>query len=265
MATTIFVVDAFTNKAFSGNPAAVCVLADAANATWMQQVAAEMNLSETAFLHPHEDGYSLRWFTPNTEVDLCGHATLASAHILWEAEHADSKQPIKFYTKSGVLSAAKKGEWIELDFPAEPPGEVKMYPKELVAALGIEPLYVGRNRFDYLVEIESEETLKELKPDFSLLQQLETRGIIVTSKSLSNEFDFVSRSFFPAIGIQEDPVTGSAHCCLAPYWQKKITKDHFLAHQASERGGTLKIHLQEDRVLISGQAITTLKSELLHN
>ncbi|TPE68869.1 PhzF family phenazine biosynthesis protein [Halalkalibacterium halodurans] len=263
MTTPIYVVDAFTNQAFKGNPAAVCVLPTSRDDIWMQHVASEMNLSETAFLHPYQDGYSLRWFTPNTEVDLCGHATLASARILWELDHISAEQPITFYTKSGILTASKRGEWIELDFPSEQPKQENVYPNELIDGLGIQPLYVGRNRFDYLIEIDSEQRLKELNPNFSLLEQIDTRGIIVTSKSTSTEYDFISRCFFPAVGVNEDPVTGSAHCCLGPYWQEKLNKNEFLAYQASKRGGILKIKLQHDRVFLLGQAITVLRSELL--
>ncbi|WP_332634442.1 PhzF family phenazine biosynthesis protein [Halalkalibacter flavus] len=264
MTTPIYVVDAFTNQAFKGNPAAVCVLSTSQDDIRMQNVATEMNLSETAFLHPYQDGYSLRWFTPNTEVDLCGHATLASAHILWELGHMNSEQPIKFYTKSGVLTACKSGEWIELDFPSEQPKQENIYPNELIDGLGIQPIYVGRNRFDYLIEIDSDQMLRGLNPNFSLLEQIDTRGIIVTSKSTSNEYDFISRCFFPAVGVNEDPVTGSAHCCLGPYWQEKLNKNEFLAYQASKRGGILKIKLHNDRVFLLGQAITILRSELLN-
>lgn len=263
MPISIYVVDAFTNQVFKGNPAAVCVLSSPKDEVWMQNVAAEMNLSETAFLHPQQDGYSLRWFTPSTEVDLCGHATLASAHILWELGYANSEQPITFYTKSGLLTASKDGEWIELNFPAEPPGQVAAYPNELMEGLGIQPLFVGRNRFDYLIEIESERVLRELKPNFSLLQQIDTRGIIVTSKSTTNEFDFISRCFFPAVGVDEDPVTGSAHCCLGPYWENKLDKNEFIAYQASKRGGVLKVKLHNNRVVLSGQAVTVLECELV--
>ncbi|QPA31326.1 PhzF family phenazine biosynthesis protein [Thermaerobacillus caldiproteolyticus] len=263
MPISIYVVDAFTNQVFKGNPAAVCVLSSPKDEVWMQNVAAEMNLSETAFLHPQQDGYSLRWFTPSTEVDLCGHATLASAHILWELGYANSEQPITFYTKSGLLTASKDGEWIELNFPAEPPEQVAAYPNELMEGLGIQPLFVGRNRFDYLIEIESERVLRELKPNFSLLQQIDTRGIIVTSKSTTNEFDFISRCFFPAVGVDEDPVTGSAHCCLGPYWENKLDKNEFIAYQASKRGGVLKVKLHSNRVVLSGQAVTVLECELV--
>ncbi|UOF90325.1 PhzF family phenazine biosynthesis protein [Fodinisporobacter ferrooxydans] len=260
MALPIYVIDAFTDKAFKGNPAAVCLTPDPLDDVQMQNIAAEMNLSETAFLFPHQDGYSLRWFTPNTEVELCGHATLASAHILWEMKVLPIDGQANFYTKSGRLTAKKDGAWIQLNFPAEPAAECG-YPAELIDALQINPIYVGRNRFDYLIEIESEDMLKNLNPNFSLLEKIQTRGVLVTSKS--DEFDFISRCFFPAVGVNEDPVTGSAHCCLAPYWSKKLQKNEFYAYQASKRGGILKIQLNEDRVLMAGQAVTVIKCECL--
>ncbi|RSK49137.1 PhzF family phenazine biosynthesis protein [Bacillus canaveralius] len=169
-------------------------------------------------------------------------------------------QQANFYTKSGLLTATKNGSWIQLNFPAEPIIESE-YPSELIEALNISPIYVGRNRFDYFIEIESENVIKNLSPNFSLLGTIQTRGIIVTSKS--NEFDFISRCFFPAAGVNEDPVTGSAHCGLAPYWSRKLNKTEMYAYQASARGGVLKINLQNDRVVMAGQAATVMKSELL--
>lgn len=260
MALPIYVVDAFTDQAFKGNPAAVCLTSDPLDDAQMQSIAAEMNLSETAFLFPYQDGYSLRWFTPSTEVELCGHATLASAHILWEMGVLSIDQQANFYTKSGLLTAIKDHTWIQLNFPAEPEAE-STYPSELMDALQINPIYVGRNRFDYLIEIESEDTLKNLNPNFSLLGKVQTRGIIVTSKSA--EFDFISRCFFPAVGVNEDPVTGSAHCCLAPYWSKKLKKNELYAYQASTRGGILKMIVDHDRVIMAGKAVTVMRSELL--
>jgi PhzF family phenazine biosynthesis protein len=260
MALTIYVVDAFTEKAFKGNPAAVCLTSEPLDDVLMQSIAEEMNLSETAFLSPQQDGYSLRWFTPNTEVELCGHATLASAHTLWETEILPKVQQANFYTKSGLLTASKDGSWIQLNFPVEPVSESE-YPFELIEALNVEPIYVGRNRFDYFIEIESEDVVKNLSPNFSMLRTIKTRGVNVTSKS--NDFDFISRCFFPALGVNEDPVTGSAHCGLAPYWSKKLNKTQMYAYQASARGGILKIDLQKDRVLMAGQAATVMKGELL--
>lgn len=263
MSLAIYQVDAFTNKPFFGNPAAVCVLPEPATESWMQQVASEMNLSETAFLHRQEDGYRLRWFTPKNEVDLCGHATLASAHILWELKLLEQDREARFYSNSGLLSARKQGDWIELNFPAEPE-QTTQAPANLADALGVEPVYIGKNRFDYLVEVDDEEVVKKLKPDFTKLSSITARGIIVTSRTEKySKHDFVSRFFAPAEGINEDPVTGSAHCCLGPYWAGKLNKNEFVAYQASERGGEVKVRLEHDRVYLSGQAVTTLKGELL--
>ncbi len=258
----IYIVDAFTDKPFSGNPAAVCILNEIKDDEWMQKVASEMNLSETAFLYKEHDGYSLRWFTPTVEINLCGHATLASAHILWETGAEDPTQKLRFFTRSGALTAVKKGDWIELNFPSEP--EEQCDPPELLAqALGVDMLYVGYNRFDYLVEVENEEVIRSLKPDFQLLEKLGARGILVTSRANNDEYDFVSRCFFPSEGIPEDPVTGSAHCCLAPYWQRKLDKEHFNAAQLSARGGSLKVSIEGNRILLLGQAVTVLKGSLV--
>ncbi len=224
MKPAIFHVDAFTDKPFAGNPAGVCILQEQYDDDWMQKVAQEMNLSETAFLYRENDGFNLRWFTPAVEVDLCGHATLASAHVLWEAGYLKPDQQVRFYTRSGLLTAMRKGDWIELDFPAEPE-EKASSPPELVEALGVTPKYVGRNRFDYLVEVDSEETVRNLKPDFTLLGKIPVRGVIVTGPATSQGFDFVSRFFAPGVGINEDPVTGSAHCCLGHFWGKRLNKN----------------------------------------
>lgn len=264
MAQVITQVDAFTNKPFGGNPAAVCILPQAAATEWMQQIAAEMNLAETAFLYRQDDGYNLRWFTPKVEVALCGHATLASAHVLWETGQLQPDQTANFYTKSGLLTATRQGNWIELNFP-EKPANVAEPPTGLLEALGVkQPLYVGKAQFDYLVAVASEEIVRNLKPDFSALKAVDTRGVIVTSRSSSGEFDFVSRFFAPAVGIDEDPVTGSAHCCLGPYWQSRLNKREFLAYQASERGGVLQVQVQGDRVLLKGQAVIILRGELVN-
>jgi len=261
MALEIFQADAFTNRPYSGNPAAVCVLSEPAEAVWMQNVANEMNLSETAFLYRQEDGYNLRWFTPQVEVDLCGHATLASAHILWEIGQVPVTDPIRFYSRSGLLTAARNAAWIELNFPAEPEEEAEM-PDQLVTALGVSCTYVGKNRFDYLVEVESEETVRHLQPDYTLLGSISGRGFMVTSKSASKEFDFVSRFFAPAAGINEDPVTGSAHCCLGPHWEKKLGKKEMIAYQASARGGVVRVRMEDERVVLGGQAVTVMKGIL---
>jgi len=262
MSVKIYHVDAFTAKAFKGNPAAVCVLEHPKIDTWMQNVAMEMNLSETAFLIRQGDGYNLRWFTPKVDVDLCGHGTLAGAHILFESGGVRHDTIIKFYTRSGPLTATLDDGWIELNFPSTPDEEVSA-PDGLTVALGVEACHVGKTQFDYIVEVASEEIVKNLNPDFDALCRVQTRGIIVTSRAGSGEFDFVSRFFCPILGIREDPVTSSAHCCLGPYWAKKLNKKEFVAYQASERGGIIRIRVDGDRVYLSGQAVTVLKAELL--
>ena len=262
MGLTIFQVDAFTAKPFAGNPAAVCVLPRPMDDNWMQNVAREMNLSETAFLFRQEDGFRLRWFTPAVEVDLCGHATLASAHILWEMGHARAGEQVRFHTRSGILSAERKGDWIEMDFPAKPE-EPAPEPAGLAEALGVGIKYLGRNQFDYLVEVDSEEIVHRIKPDFTLLMTLPVRGVIVTSPSSAQEYDFVSRFFAPRVGVNEDPVTGSAHCCLGPFWANRLHKNEFIAYQASPRGGVLRVRVKGARVILGGQAVTVLRGELL--
>ena len=255
-------VDAFTDTPFSGNPAVVCFLPDERDPAWMQQVAREMNLSETAFLVSQADGHALRWFTPEVEVDLCGHATLAAAHALWETDTLDADTPARFHTRSGLLTATKHGEWIELDFPALPDQAIAP-PPGLAEALGVSPTYVGQNRFDLLVEVASEEELRALTPNANLLRTLSTRGIIVTCRSSTDEYDFVSRFFGPAVGITEDPVTGSAHCCLGPYWSKRLGKHEFVALQASERSGVIRVRTDGDRVALAGQAVTVMQGTLV--
>ena len=263
MPLTITQVDAFTGEPFGGNPAAVCLLPAPADASWMQRVAREMNLSETAFLVRRDDGtFDLRWFTPSVEVDLCGHATLASAHVLWERHHLAPDAPAVFRTRSGRLSAVLRGAGIEIDFPAEP-DEPAAVPDGLADALGAEPTYVGRNRFDYLVEVDAETAVRRLTPDFRRLGEIDARGVIVTARAESDGFDFVSRFFAPRTGIDEDPVTGSAHCCLGPYWRRRLDRDTFTAWQASERGGLVRVVVRGHRVMLSGQAVTVLRGELL--
>ena len=262
MSQTIFQVDAFTDQMFAGNPAAVCIMPESADEDWMQNIAAEMNLSETAFLHRQKDGYNLRWFTPNVEVDLCGHATLASAHILWETGSIAGDEQARFFTRSGLLTAVRRGAWVEMDFPSVPELETQA-PPNLADALGVSLKYVGRNDFDYLVEVESEEVVRSLKPDFTLLSTVSGRGFCVTSRADSSQFDFISRFFAPAVGVNEDPVTGSAHCCLGPFWGKKLGKNEFTAYQASARGGVVRVRLEGDRVILGGQAVSVMKAELL--
>ncbi len=262
MGLTIFQVDAFTKEPFRGNPAGVCILPGPGDEGWMQNVAREMNLSETAFLYQQEDGFNLRWFTPALEVELCGHATLASAHILWEAGHLKPDEGARFHTLSGLLTAERAGDWIELDFPAEPEAPATP-PDDLPRALGVRPKYVGANRFDYLVEVDSEETVRNMKPDFTLLGRISTRGVMVTSRAASPEYDFISRFFAPGVGINEDPVTGSAHCCLGPFWSNRLGRNEFVAYQASARGGIVRVRVSGERVHLGGQAITVLRGELL--
>jgi PhzF family phenazine biosynthesis protein len=262
MTVPLFHVDAFTDRPFAGNPAAVCLLNEPRPDAWMQQVAAEMNLSETAFLMKQEDGFRLRWFTPKVEVDLCGHATLASAHVLWQESHARPNETIHFHTRSGLLKAVRSADAIELDFPLTPE-EPTTAPPGLAGALSVEFKYVGKGRFDYLVEVDSETTLRNLAPNFRLLYTLPVRGLIVTSRSARPDFDFVSRFFAPGAGIDEDPVTGSAHCCLATYWRKQLHKDTFVAYQASARGGVVRVRISGDRAILGGQAVTVSRGELL--
>lgn len=261
MSLRIVQVDAFTNRPFAGNPAAVCVLPEPRSAEWMASVAQEMNLSETAFLVRREDGWDLRWFTPTVEVDLCGHATLASAHVLWESGALAADAQAVFFTKSGKLTADRRGEWIELDFPSRP--SISASPPEgLAAALGVDVLGTFMSRGDVVVDVASESVVRGMKPDFALLGRVPARGIIVTAKADSPEHDIVSRFFVPSQGIDEDPVTGSAHCCLAPHWVPRLGKADFIAYQASARGGVVRVGLRGDRVLLGGQAITILTGEL---
>jgi PhzF family phenazine biosynthesis protein len=221
-----------------------------------------MNLSETAFLVQTSNGFDLRWFTPKVEVDLCGHATLASAQVLWQQGWAKPGAELRFSTRSGILKAARRGEDLELDFPLKPeePAEA---PPGLVAALGVQPIYLGQNQFDYLVEVESEAVLRSTSPDFKRLAAVPVRGIILTSRSADPRYDFVSRFFAPAAGIDEDPVTGSAHCCLGPFWRKRLGQSDFLAYQASARGGVVKVRVTEDRAFLGGRAVIVATGELL--
>ena len=262
MSLDLFQVDAFTDRPFAGNPAAVCLLDGPREAGWMQDVAREMNLSETAFLEPTGDGFGLRWFTPAIEVELCGHATLASAHVLWETGTLDPAATARFHTLSGLLTARRDGEWITLDFPAKPVEEVRP-PEGLAEAFGAEPLFVGRSKFDYLLELPSEEAVRSADPDFRRLASLPVRGVIITSRASSAPFDFISRFFAPGSGVDEDPVTGSAHCTLGPYWAARLGKEDFLAYQASARGGIVRVRVVGDRVRLGGQAVTVLRGRLV--
>jgi PhzF family phenazine biosynthesis protein len=263
MGIRIVQVDAFTGEAFGGNPAAVCVLREAPTDEWMRNVAREMNLSETAYLVPQDGGYNLRWFTPAVEVALCGHATVASAHVLWQDGHLPHGKQARFHTKSGLLTADQRGEWIELDFPAKL-ADAAEPPPTLLSSLGVKHArFVGKNAFDYLVELESEEEVRALSPDHTTLRSLPVRGVIVTARASMPGFDFVSRFFAPGSGIDEDPVTGSAHTALGPYWSGRLGKSEFIAFQASARGGVVKVRVEGDRVKLGGQAVTVMTGELL--
>jgi PhzF family phenazine biosynthesis protein len=264
-------VDAFTDRPFSGNPAAVCVMSQAADAAWMQDVAREMNLSETAFLVPAGAGdFDLRWFTPTVEVELCGHATLASAHVLWEDGHS-ADESIRFHTRSGVLGARRDDPWIELDFPSLPPivGDVG---DEIIELVGGTPVVrargnVGGGMSGYFLEYESEEEVRGLKPDFSRLADVPDGYVLVTAPATMDGYDFVSRFFGPPAGVDEDPVTGSAHCSLGPWWQAKLGKDELMGFQCSARGGTVRVRVGgntgADRVRLGGRAVTVLRGELV--
>jgi len=274
MSLRIFQVDAFTEKPFAGNPAGVCLLDHPMNDSWMQNVAAEMNLPETAFLLKQKDGWSLRWFTPKVEVDLCGHATLATAHVLAEIGLLKEGGEAGFHTRSGLLTARSTSGGLELNFPAKPEqpasapaGLLEAFKVDLPKAEGLREvhlsvLYVGKNQFDYLIEVETEEMIRGLAPDFERLKLVEARGVMVTARSSNPEFDIVSRFFAPAAGINEDPVTGSAHCCLGPYWMKKLGKSTLRAFQSSARGGILEVEVDGDRVLLRGKAVTVFEGKL---
>ncbi|HEX6924041.1 MAG TPA: PhzF family phenazine biosynthesis protein [Longimicrobiaceae bacterium] len=262
MGIRITQVDAFTDRPFTGNPAAVTILSDIPSDSWMQDVAREMNLSETAFLLPHDDGFDLRWFTPTAEVDLCGHATLASAHVLWTEGHLSPGTPARFYTRSGLLTARQDGNWIELDFPLLPARECPV-PDHLVEALGVVPRWVGASQSDLLVLVDNEKQVRSLTPDFSLLRRIDVRGVIVTAEAVSGGSDFVSRFFAPRVGIDEDPVTGSAHCTLAPFWEERLGRMGLIGYQVSARGGKVRTRVRGDRAILAGQAVSVMQAELL--
>jgi len=255
-------IDAFTDRPFTGNPAAVCFLDEPRGADWMQSVAAEMNLSETAFVVPEDGAFALRWFTPTIEVDLCGHATLASAHALWAEGVVDEDDPIGFETKSGTLTCTCDGDLIELDFPATLV-EATEPPAGLLDALGVSPTYVGRSKFDTFILADSEDALRTLRPDVAALREMDMRGVIVTSETEDPQFDFISRYFAPGAGIDEDPVTGSAHCCLGPFWAERLGKTDMTGYQASARGGIVRVRMANDRVFLGGKAVTVLKGTLV--
>ena len=260
----LYQVDAFTDAPFHGNPAGVCLLPAPRSAEWMLQVAAEMNLSETAFLVKQSEGFDLRWFTPTVEIELCGHATLASAQVLYEKRIAAPGDTLQFHTLSGVLRATQSQGWVQLDFPAR-----KLIPcseNEIVsAALQLVPEECYQSGENLLYVLEDESAVHHLAPDFGALARAPFHGIIVTAPANGGKFDFVSRFFAPAIGINEDPVTGSSHCTLTPYWQERLHKDYLQAYQASSRGGELAVHASGERVYISGQAVTVFETRLWTN
>ena len=255
------VINTFTEEPFRGNPAAVCFLTEEKETKWMQLVAKEINLPTTAFIHFTNHQWQLRWFTTTTEIPICGHGTLASASFLWEKGLISKDEVISFQTISGVLKARFVDGWVQLQFPAML--EEKTNPPELLLkALGVQPVYNGRSQLDYLVEVESEEMVRDLKPNIDLIAQLPVRGVIVTSPSKTNEFDFISRFFSPSHGIIEDYVNGSSHCCLGPYWKRRLNKTELTAYQASDRGGILKVKVLDHNVFLSGQAVTIFEGKL---
>lgn len=257
----IFIVDTFANVLFKGNPAAVVLLEEPADADWMQKVAMEMNQAETAFVTPQEKGFGLRWFTPTVEVDLCGHATLASAHILWKLHKLSKHDHIAFQTRSGWLICTRNEQTIQLDFPALESKPCQDAP-DLLDALHVKNGIILQNKMDYMVVVSDEPTVRELKPNMQALAEIKSRGVIVTAASVNPSIDFVSRFFAPSCGIPEDPVTGSAHCALAPYWAEQLGKNPLVGYQASPRGGYVHVEVKGDRVLLRGQAVTFLKGEL---
>jgi PhzF family phenazine biosynthesis protein len=262
MAPVLYVVDAFTNQPFQGNPAAVCILENPCDEIWMRNVAREMNLAETAFAHPIDGGFSLRWLTPKVEVDLCGHATLATAYVLWHSGRLRPDESADFHTRSGWLACRQNDGWIEMDFPALGTESCEV-PQGLLAAIHAQPLSFHKTSMDYLVEVASESQVRELIVDMNAIANYPVRGLIVTAKSDSSEYDFVSRFFAPACGVNEDPVTGSAHCALGPYWARKLGKESLVAYQASERGGVVRMQTSKDRILLKGQAVLMSKVEFV--
>jgi PhzF family phenazine biosynthesis protein len=258
----IYIVDSFTNKPFAGNPAAVYIHDEPLEDSFMLSIANELNLSETAFVQAIQEGFALRWFTPATEVELCGHATLAAAHILYEQGIVSDGEEIAFHTLSGQLGASRKDGLITLDFPQEAPQPVTP-PSLLLEAILAEAVYIGKNRFDYVLELDSAAAVRSLSPDFVKMAKVESRGVIVTARSDQENFDIISRCFYPQVGINEDPVTGSAHCALGPYWQAKLKKDSIQAYQASSRGGEMLLEMKNGRILLKGNAVSVFESRLL--
>ncbi|MDD4138497.1 MAG: PhzF family phenazine biosynthesis protein [Methanoregula sp.] len=262
MQAELHLVDAFTSSPFRGNTAGVCIPDGPADPAWMQQVAVELKHSETAFLFPEGENWNLRWFTPAKEIELCGHATLAAASVLYSTGRVPGVKAIVFETLSGNLTVRQDGDWISMDFPAEPAASSMAIPG-LGQALGVEPLYTSRTRFDILVELPLADDVCSLDPDMNALSALRARGFIVTAASDLPHFDFVSRFFAPSIGVPEDPVTGSAHCSLGPYWGAKLNKTELVGFQCSARGGSVRVRLAGDRVILEGHAVHVFSGKLL--
>ncbi|MBI1947936.1 MAG: PhzF family phenazine biosynthesis protein [Deltaproteobacteria bacterium] len=261
MSRPLWLIDAFTDHPFAGNPAAVTFLDEPKDDAWHHAVAAEMNQAETAFLSPHADGFGLRWFTPAVEVDLCGHATLASAHFLFETGRVPTGGTARFHTKSGVLTATRADGLIALDFPATPAVDAPT-PAELVEALGVTPEWVGRSIFDVVCRYADAANVRSMKPDMARLARVPARGVIVTAPGDTPGVDFVSRFFGPEVAVPEDPVTGSAHCALGPLWAERLGKTSLCGYQASARGGFVQVEVLGARVRLGGRAVTVVKGEL---
>ncbi|MBI1846703.1 MAG: PhzF family phenazine biosynthesis protein [Candidatus Rokubacteria bacterium] len=262
MTVPVVQVDAFTDRPFAGNPAAVCLLDAPRVDDWLEAVARELNLPATAFLVPARDGFDLRWFTTTAELTLCGHGTLASAHVLWETGRLAPGVAARFHARCGLLTAERRAGWIEMDFPAEPARETPP-PPDLLEALGVSARLVARNRLDYLVEVASESVVRAVAPDLARLMRVDTRGVIVTAPAAKPGYDFVSRFFAPRFGLAEDFVTGSAHCCLGPLWAERLGRRDLVGRQLSSRGGVVRVGVRGERVLLAGQAVTVFEGTLL--
>jgi PhzF family phenazine biosynthesis protein len=261
MTLPLFIVDAFTDRAFSGNPAGVVLLPAPAEPGWMQSVAAELRHSETAFLHTGDGAWALRWFTPAAEVRLCGHATLAAAHVLWSTGEVDAGAAVEFDTASGRLTARRRDGLVELDFPIQP-ATVAAAPPGLLESVGVEPTAVASNGTDWLLELADEPSVLAVAPDYGGLAGVDARGVMVTAASQRPGVDFVSRWFGPAVGVDEDPVTGSAHCALGPWWAVRLGRDELVGYQASPRGGTVRVRVAGERVRLAGSAVTVVAGQL---
>ena len=259
----IYQVDAFTTQPFKGNPAGVCIMDYEPTEIWMQNIAMEMNLSETAFVFPGKDCRIIRFYTPESEIHLCGHATLSASHIFYEKGIVKNSEEITFSSKAGELLIRKQGDWITMNFPAYKLEQIRINP-DFEKVIGIHPLELYRTGHGWtLALLKNENEVKNIKPHFSLMKDSEFGDLIVTAPSSDPEYDFCVRCFAPALGIDEDPVTGSAHCSLVPFWHDKTGRTDFVSHQVSKRSGILKVFLKSGRVEISGQAKTIFKAELL--